>query len=71
MTTLGLKQAALKRWAVVAMVGASLLGGLAIESLAAPKPGVVTTKRGEEYHGDVDETAIPGSVASGTWRRPS
>jgi hypothetical protein len=45
------------RLAVIALVAASLLGGLVASSAAAGKPGVVKTKNGLEIMGDVDESA--------------
>lgn len=51
------------RWAVVALIGASILGGLATAPAdGAPKAGVVKTKRGDSYAGDVDEAAVEGKV---------
>ncbi|MDB5296085.1 MAG: hypothetical protein JWO31_2068 [Phycisphaerales bacterium] len=50
----------LKRLALVAAVGGSLLAGLARP--AAAKPGMVKAKTGQVFQGDVDEAAKPGFV---------
>lgn len=56
------RRSTFRRLAAVAVVGASLLGGLVASSDAAARSGQVKDKKGNVYIGQVDETSVPGKV---------
>lgn len=59
---IGLKRGVAKRWTAVVCVAASLVGGAALQTNAAPKPGLVKANGGYVFQGQVDEEAVPGKV---------